>query len=368
MTNILATYNRYPLTLERGEGSYVWDSEEKRYIDLVAGIAVNNLGHCHPELLDTLRQQSKKLWHVSNLYQTKEGEMAAQSLCTATGFDRVFFCNSGAEANEALFKLARRNGQVRLGGAQRIIALQQSFHGRTAAAMSLTGQARIHDGFGDLIPDVEHIAPNDKAALQAAFDASVPCAVLFEPILAEGGGIELDRGFVELARSLCNQHGSLLMFDEVQTGVGRLGTVLGHTNLDVHADAVSLAKGLAGGFPAGAMLVRNAHTELLGAGQHATTFGGGLLAAALITKVIELVAEKKFLTHVQLMGAVIQARLRLWEDKGWINNSFGRGLWWIFEPKSDAIELEKRIRERNILVLPTQSRLRRSVVGWFRRH
>lgn len=353
-SHILSTYARYPLTLARGEGSYVWDSQGKRYLDFVAGIAVLSLGHCHPALVQALTEQAHSLWHVSNLYHHDAGERAAAALAQATGFDRFFFSNSGAEANEGLFKLARRHGQLRLGGRTAILALQQSFHGRTSAAMRLTGQGRIHDGFGPLVPDVHHIAANDIRALHVAFDRYRPCAIMAEPLLAEGGGVPLTPQYVQAMRSMCDSYQALLMFDEVQTGVGRLGDFLGHTALGVQADAISLAKGLAGGFPAGAFGVRAQHAELLGPGMHASTFGGGLLAARLIETVVQTVASPAFLAEVHHKGALIAEQIALWQHAGLVTYSAGRGLWWILEPARAAAEVENRARAAGLLVLPTQ--------------
>lgn len=358
-SHILSTYARYPITLERGEGSYVWDAEGKRYVDFVAGIAVLSLGHCPPALVQALSEQAHQLWHVSNLYHHDAGERAAAALAQATGFDRFFFSNSGAEANEGLFKLARRHGQLRLGGRTAVLALEQSFHGRTTAAMRLTGQARIHDGFGPLVPDVHHVAANDLRALRVAFERYRPCAVLAEPLMAEGGGVPLTPQYVQAMRALCDEYHALLIFDEVQTGVGRLGDFLGHSALGVQADAISLAKGLAGGFPAGAFGVRAQHAELLGPGTHASTFGGGLLAARLIEQVVTTVARPAFLAEVHHKGALVEQAITRWQKEGLVSYAAGRGLWWILEPGRTAAEVEHAARAAGLLVLPTQgTRLR----------
>jgi acetylornithine/N-succinyldiaminopimelate aminotransferase len=268
------TYARFPLVLTRGEGCTLWDEEGRRYTDFVAGIAVCNLGHAHPGIAETLSRQARELLHVSNLYYTQPQTRLA-GLLTANSFaDRVFLCNSGAEANEAAIKLARRYfseaGQSRR---RRIIAMQRSFHGRTMGALSATGQDKIKQGFAPVLEGFDFVPFNDAAALAEMLDDTV-AAVLVEPVQGEGGVRVPDRGYLAELRELCAAAGALLIFDEIQTGMGRTGTLFAYQQFDVQPDIMTLAKALGNGLPIGAMLAGEKIAAAFGPGSHGSTFGG----------------------------------------------------------------------------------------------
>ena len=270
--------------LVRGEGCHVWDADGKRYLDFLAGIAANALGHAHPVLVDAVSRQIATLAHVSNYFATPPQVELAERLRRLTGAGdegRVYFGNSGAEAIEAAFKLARRNrgGPGGAGGARpRILSLEHSFHGRTMGALSLTGQPALQEPFAPLVPGVEHI-PATIEALEAAMGPGV-AALIVEPILGEAGVVELPDGYLERARELTSRHGSLFILDEIQTGIGRTGTWFAYQRHGILPDAIALAKGIAGGVPIGALVTFGAASRLLEAGHHGSTFGGNPLAAA----------------------------------------------------------------------------------------
>lgn len=265
--------------LVRGEGCYVWDAGGKRYLDFLAGIAVNALGHAHPVLVDAVSRQIATLAHVSNYFATPQQVELADRLrrISGAGADgRVFFCNSGAEAIEAAFKLARRNSDE--GARQRILSLKHSFHGRTMGALSLTGQPQLQDPFAPLVPGVEHIDSTIEA-LEAAIGPDV-AALFLEPIKGEAGVVELPEGYLAAARELTAKHGVLLILDEIQTGIGRTGSWFAFQQFGIVPDAIALAKGIAGGVPIGALVTFGRASSLLQSGQHGSTFGGNPLAAA----------------------------------------------------------------------------------------
>ena len=290
-----------PLTmLERGDGCYVWGTNGKRYLDFLAGIAVNSLGHAHPALVDAVSSQVATLVHVSNYFATPPQLELAERLLRITGAGedgRVYFGNSGAEAMEAAFKLARLNN----GGGKRtrILALKNAFHGRTMGALSLTGKAALRDPFLPLLAGVEHI-DSTVEALEAAMDDSV-AALIFEPIKGEAGVVDLPEGFIVRARELTQQHGSLLIIDEIQTGVGRTGTWFTYEQFGIPPDAVAIAKGIAGGLPLSALVTFGDTSELFRRGQHGSTFGGNPLATA---------AANAVLGEIENAGLIENARLR----------------------------------------------------------
>lgn len=276
----LANYRQAPFVLARGEGCRVWDTEGRAYLDLCAGVAVTSLGHAHPALTAKIAEQAARLMHVSNYFYNEENVLLADELCAATGFDRAFFCNSGAEANEAMIKLARRhfwanNDKDRF----RFVAFDHAFHGRTLATVALTGTPAYREGFGPPVAGVTHVPYGDEAAVRAAMGPDV-CAILVETVQGEGGVMPAPPGFLKALRAIADEHGSLLLLDEIQTGMGRTGTMLGCEHEGVQGDAASLAKGLGGGFPIGALLLREALAGALPPGTHGSTFGGNALASA----------------------------------------------------------------------------------------
>ena len=311
------TYARFPLELVRGRGVWVWDRCGKRYLDCVAGIAVNTLGHSDPSLRRALGAQLGRLQHVSNLYRIPEQEQLAAGIVARSCFDRVFFCNSGAEANEAAIKLARKHGHSVRGipseQAPLILTAQASFHGRTLAAVTATGQPKYHHGFEPMVQGFRYFPYNDTAAFEALLaecEAPGPrvAAVLLEPLQGEGGVIPGDPAFFARVRQLCDQHGILLMFDEVQIGVGRSGRLWGYERLGVEPDAITLAKGLGGGFPIGALAVK-AGADHFRPGEHASTFGGNPMACRAGLTVLEQIQRRGLLTHVERMGELLQQLL-----------------------------------------------------------
>ena len=309
----------------RGAGSRVWDQSGRELLDFAGGIAVNVLGHCHPALVAALTEQANTLWHISNVFTNEPTLRLAHKLVDATFADRVFFCNSGAEANEAAFKLARRVAFDRYGAEKyEIIAATNSFHGRTLFTVNVGGQPKYSDGFGPKIQGITHVPYNDLAALKAAISDKT-CAVVLEPVQGEGGVLPAEQAYLEGARKLCDEHNALLVFDEVQTGMGRTGELFAYMHYGVTPDILSSAKSLGGGFPIGAILTTDALAKHLAVGTHGTTFGGNPLACAVGEAVIDIVNTPEVLAGVKAKSARLKARL---EQIGQQSGVFGevRGL------------------------------------------
>ncbi len=304
------TYARFPLELVKGRGVWLWDSDGRRYLDAVAGIAVCTLGHSDKVLQRSLCRQLGRLQHVSNLYRIPEQEQLAAALCARSGADRVFFCNSGAEANEAAIKLARKHGHTRRAIAEPLIlTASASFHGRTLAAVTATGQPKYHEGFEPMVPGFRYFPYNDTAAFEALLadcEAKGPrvAAVLLEPLQGEGGVIPGDPAFFCRVRQLCSERRILLILDEVQIGVGRSGCWWGHERLGIQPDAFTMAKGLGGGIPIGALAV-TAAADHFRPGEHASTFGGNPFACRAGLTVIAEIERRGLLEHVQAMETVL---------------------------------------------------------------
>lgn len=296
---MVPTYAPASIVPVRGQGARLWDQDDKEYIDFAGGIAVNALGHCHPTMVEALVEQGNRLWHTSNIFTNEPALRLARSLIEASFADRVFFSNSGAEANEAAFKLARRYG-TDTGGAEKheIIAAANSFHGRTLFTVSVAGQPKYSEGFGPAIAGIRHVPFNDIAALESAVSQQT-CAVVLEPVLGESGVIPADRAYLGRARALCDQYGALLIFDEVQTGMGRLGTLFGYQHFGVEPDIMTLAKAIGGGFPLGAMLATENAARHFSPGVHGSTFGGNPLACAVSATALELIGQPGVLQGVQ---------------------------------------------------------------------
>jgi predicted acetylornithine/succinylornithine family transaminase len=295
---VMNTYARFPIAPVKGQGSYLWDAEGKKYLDFVGGIAVCLLGHSHPELVKALEEQSRQLWHASNLYWIKPQVEAAEKLVKASGLARAFFCNSGAEANEAAIKLARkyfyRQGQS---SRNEIIVFKDSFHGRTLATVAATGQSKYQEGFAPLPPGFVYADFNQLASVEALVNPGT-CAVLVEPVQGEGGIIPADPGFLTGLRNLCDREGILLIFDEVQCGIGRTGSLFAFQPYGIKPDILTLAKGLGGGFPIGAMMANEKASSGFVPGDHASTFGGNPLAAAVANRVLDILSRDGFLPQV----------------------------------------------------------------------
>ncbi len=297
----LPVFARYPIVLERGEGPYVWDIEGKKYLDFLAGIAVNILGHAHPRLVAAIAGQAGKLIHVSNLYYTAEQTKLAKTLVELTGLDRAFICNSGAEANEGAIKLARKYGKTLAADKVEIITAEHSFHGRTLATLTATGQPKYRQGYEPLPGGFSYVPFGDLAALEKAVSAKT-CAVMLEPIQGEGGVNIPDPSYLEGARELCDKYGALLILDEIQSGMGRTGKLLAWQQIGVKPDIMTLAKGLGGGVPIGAILATDEAAKAFHAGDHGTTFGGNPLACAAANATLAVLVEEDLPANAAKMG------------------------------------------------------------------
>ncbi len=311
----------------RGLGSRVWDQGGRELIDFAGGIAVNALGHCHPALVKALTEQANTLWHISNVFTNEPTLRLAHKLVDATFAERVFFCNSGAEANEAAFKLARRVAHDRFGPQKcEIIAALNSFHGRTLFTVSVGGQPKYSDGFGPKLEGITHVPYNDLDALKAAISDKT-CAVVLEPIQGEGGVLPADQAYLEGARALCDAHNALLVFDEVQSGMGRSGELFTYMHYGVTPDILSSAKSLGGGFPIGAMLTTSELAKHLAVGTHGTTYGGNPLACAVAVAVLDIVNTPAVLQGVKAKSEQFRQRLQaIGEKTGWFGEVRGLGL------------------------------------------
>lgn len=302
---LMNTYTRFPVSVARGRGCLVYDLEGREYVDFVAGIAVNVLGHAHPDVVRAIQKQAQQVLHASNLYLTEPQVRLAKLLVTQSFADKVFFCNSGAEANEAAIKLARRYARDKFGPDRfEIITMVNSFHGRTMGSLSATGQDKVHRGFEPLLPGFRHVPFNDLAEVDKAMSRST-AAVLLEPVQGEGGVHVADRGYLANLRELCRQRDVLLIFDEIQTGMGRTGTLFAYQQLGVEPDIMTLAKGLGGGVPIGACLATDEVAAAFGPGSHASTFGGNPLACAAALAVCRILVEGRLLERSRAMGAYL---------------------------------------------------------------
>lgn len=292
----------------RGAGSRLWDQQGREYLDFAGGIAVNVLGHAHPTMVAALTEQAGKLWHLSNVMTNEPALRLAQRMTQLCFAERVFFCNSGAEANEAAFKLARRWGHQKAADKHTLIAFDNAFHGRTLFTVSVGGQAKYTQGFEPLPGGIRHVPYNDLAALEAAMDATV-CAVVMEPLQGEGGVMPATQAFIEGVRELCTRHDALLIFDEVQTGNGRSGQMYAYQHYGVTPDVMTTAKGMGGGFPIGAMLTTAEIAAALPFGTHGSTYGGNPLGCAVAYAVLDEVSRPEILANVQARSQQLQAAL-----------------------------------------------------------
>ena len=323
---VARTYARIPIALVRGRGTKVWDAEGKEYLDFLAGIAVNSLGHCHPAIVRAIREQSKKLLHVSNLYHILPQSELARELCDHSFAERVFFCNSGAEANEAAIKLVRRYGLEKLGGKYEILSTHNSFHGRTLATLTATGQEKIRAGYDPLPTGFRQVPYNDLAAIEEAIDEKKTAAILVEPIQAEGGVNIPDEAYMRGLRELCDQRGILLIFDEVQTGMGRTGTLFGYEHFAIKPDIMTLAKALGGGLPLGAMLAREEIATSFGPGSHASTFGGNPVACSAGLAVMQTLLGGALKNCLQMGQYLVKGLEALQKRFSFIREVRGKGL------------------------------------------
>lgn len=355
----IGLYARQPVALVRGRGCVVWDADGKSYLDFFAGVAVNNLGHCHPAVVDAIRRQAGELLHVSNHYHTAvEGELAAL-LCRHSFGERVFFCNSGAEANEAAMKLARRWGSEHGSGRYEILATHGSFHGRTFGTLTATGQEKYHRGFLPLLPGIRLVPFDDLDAMAAAVGPET-VAILVEPLQGEGGVVVPKPGYLPGLRALCDRQKLLLIFDEIQTGFGRTGRLFGYEHENAVPDVMTLAKALGGGVPIGAMVTTARLAAAFTPGAHGTTFGGNPLACAAATATVRTIAEPAFLGQAAAMGARLRAGLeRLGARHARVRQVRGQGLLLGLELDGPGAEVVARCREDGLLVNCTADRVLR---------
>ena len=340
----------------RGSGSRMWDQEDREYIDFGGGIAVNALGHAHPDLVAALTKQAGRLWHTSNVLATEPALELARRLVELTFADKVFFSNSGAEANEAALKLARRYAfDHHHKGKERILAFDNAFHGRTLFTVTAGGQASYREGFGPLPGAIEHLPFNDIGALSEAFDKDV-CAVIVEPVQGEGGVTAADKAFLETIRRLCDEHDALLILDEVQTGVGRVGTLYAYQSYGVTPDILTTAKGLGGGFPVAATLSTGTVAASLKVGTHGSTWGGNPMGCAVASTVLDIVSTDAVLAGVSERRQQIEGALRALGDKyGIFGEIRGLGLLMgcvLNEPwESKARDLMRAAQDEGVFVL-----------------
>src|ERR1700677_3692628 len=328
---LLGTYNRYPIALTRGKGVFLYDLEDRRYLDFVSGLGVNALGHAHPRIVKTIREQAGRLIHVSNLYYHEYQGALSEKLCTLLGSSfgnaRAFFSNSGTEAIEGSIKLARLAGHRSGGEAKsQLIALEGSYHGRSFGSMSVTGQDKYRKGFEPLLEDVKFVPRNDVEALRAVVNDST-CAIVLEPIFGEGGIYECSVEFLKECRTLADRHRAALIFDEIQCGLGRTGTIFAFQTFGVTPDIVAIAKPIAAGLPLGAFLATEDFASAISAGQHGSTFGGGPLSCRVALEYLAILEEENLLLHVSQVGAYLEQELKALTERFSVAREVrGRGL------------------------------------------
>jgi acetylornithine/N-succinyldiaminopimelate aminotransferase len=351
---IVPTYARANVAFERGDGCWLISTDGDRYLDFGAGIAVSSLGHAHPHLVEALTQQGSKLWHISNLYQNPDGERFARRLADATFADLVFFTNSGAEANEAAVKMARR--RQTLGGhpeRYRVLTFEGAFHGRTLAMIAAGGQQKYLEGFGPKVEGFDQIAVTDLDAVEAAIGPETG-AVMIEPIQGEGGVRVIPNAFLRGLRDICDRHGLLLIFDEVQTGMGRTGRFLAHELSGVRPDILTLAKGIGGGFPMSACLATADAARGLTVGVHGTTFGGNPLAMAIGNATLDVILAPGFIERVARLGLVLRQRLAELKDRHprVVEDVRGEGLLMGLKLKVPPAEFAEAAIAQKLLTIP----------------
>jgi acetylornithine/N-succinyldiaminopimelate aminotransferase len=352
---VMNTYGRQPLVLVKGAGCRVWDDKGREYLDFVAGLAVCNLGHAHPAVARAAAEQLSRLVHVSNIYYTAPMVELAEELVRLSFADRVFFANSGAEANEGAIKLCRRYSREKFGNDRHyIISMENSFHGRTLGALSATGQSKFWQGFDPLLPGFKFVPFNDLEALAKAVDDTV-CAVLLEPIQGEGGVCLPSPDYLQGVRRLCDEKQLLLVMDEIQTGLGRTGELFAHQNYGVTPDVMTLAKALAGGLPMGALLATEEVARAFVPGTHASTFGAGPVLAAAAKTALGLLSAPELLSGVRVRGQYLKNSLKLFQEQfPVIKEVRGLGLIWGLELAVEGAPVVTFCREHGLLVNCTQ--------------
>ncbi len=357
-----ATYQRFPIAFEKGRGCQLWDTAGRSYTDFVAGIAVCNLGHAHPRISKAVSRQSETLLHVSNLYYTLPQVDLAAWLVENSFADRVFFGNSGAEANEAAIKLARKYFKDR-GEADRfrIITMERSFHGRTLATLSATGQEKIRKGFDPVLAGFDFVPFNDTQALNARIGPTT-CAVMLEPIQGEGGVRSADENYLKTVRQICDETGTLLIFDEIQTGMGRTGQLFAYQHFGIEPDIMTLAKALANGLPIGAMLARETIATAFGPGAHASTFGGTPIVTAAALEVCKTLVDDGVIDNGKTTGAYFKEKLLALKDRHTIIEDVrGRGLLLGMKLNIDGAPVVKQCMQNGFLINCIQDRILRFI-------
>ncbi|HDR7791868.1 TPA: acetylornithine transaminase [Bacillus luti] len=345
-SHLFQTYGRREVEIVKANGTNVIDKNGKRYLDFTSGIGVCNLGHCNPAVMQAVQEQLGDIWHISNLFTNTLQEEVASLLTEGTALDYVFFCNSGAEANEAALKLARKHT-----GKSLVVTCQQSFHGRTFGTMSATGQDKVKEGFGPLLPSFLHIPFNDIQALEEVMNEEV-AAVMIEVIQGEGGVILADPSFLKEIETLCNKYGALFIIDEVQTGIGRTGTLFAYEQMGIKPDIVTIAKALGNGIPVGAIIGQKELGSSFTAGSHGSTFGGNYIAMAAAKEVLQLSKEPAFLQEVTKKGEYVVKRLQ--EELShveYIQNIRGKGLMIGIECKHEVASFIEQLEKEGLLVL-----------------
>lgn len=346
---VMNTYGRFPLVISHGEGVYVYDENGKKYIDMCAGIAVNALGYGHKKLTDALKAQVEKLIHISNYYYTEPLVNASKMLVENSEFDKVFFCNSGAEANEAAIKLAKKYGKLKNEDKIELISMKQSFHGRTCGALTATGQEKYQKNFLPLLPGTKYANYNDIESLKAVISEKT-CGVILEVIQGESGIIPAQVEYLKQVEALCHQYDALLIIDEVQSGMGRTGKLFAYENFGIHPDVVSTAKGLGGGVPIGAMLCKD-EVAVFVPGDHASTFGGNPMVTTAVGVVMDELVNNGLLAHVQEVGAYLTEKLnKLKEEVDCITDVRGIGLMQGVEITKVPKDIVSKCMEKGMLI------------------
>ncbi|MCD6406631.1 acetylornithine transaminase [Candidatus Aerophobetes bacterium] len=354
---LMPTYSRIPIVPEKGEGVRVWDKEGKCYIDLVSGIGVMAVGYSHPRICKVIKEQSQKLVHCSNLYHIENQAKLAEKLCQISFADKVFFCNSGAEANEAAIKLARKFGYQK--GAFEIVAMENSFHGRTLATLGLTGQEKYRKWFGPFPSGFKFCEFNNVKKLKEMI-TSKTCAIIMEPIQGEGGIKEASPEFIEAAREICTEKDILLIFDEVQCGLGRTGKWFAYQHFGVEPDIMTLAKPLAAGLPIGACLAKKNIADIFSPGDHASTFGGGPLVTSVALEVLNIMEEEKLVEKAKEVGRYFREKLSSLKEKfPFIKEVRGKGLMLGMELDIEGKPVMDKAREKGLLINVTKGKVLR---------
>ncbi len=359
--NVVAhTYARFPILLVKGKGTRVWDKDGKEYLDFLSGLAVCNLGHCHPKVVKAIQDQAEKLIHVSNFYYIETQIELASLLCKHSFAGNVFFCNSGAEANEGAFKLARKFAtEKREDDRYEIITMERSFHGRTLATLTATAQEKYHKGYAPLMPGFKYVPFNDAQAVKKAIDSKT-CAVMIEPIQGEGGVNIASEEYLKTLRRLCDEEGMLLIFDEVQVGMGRTGKLFAYEHYGIEPDVLTLAKSLAGGVPIGAVLMKREVGEAFKPGDHASTFGGNPLATAAGVAALTALLEEGMLENCRRVGDYFLDRLRELQPRfSFIQDVRGKGLILGVELRREGGPIVKEMMAKGFLINCTMGNILR---------